>query len=45
MMSLLKHLDASHHVMVKEMSESQGDTEYILLLSCERASKRYEQLK
>lgn len=45
MMYLLKHLDASRHVMMKEMSESQGDTEYILRLSCQRAARRYEQLK
>ena len=45
MIYLLKHLDASRHVMMKEMSESQGDTECILRLSCERAARRYEQLK
>ena len=41
---LLKHLDASRHVIMKEMIESEGDAEYTLRQSCEKAAKRYEQM-
>lgn len=45
MKCFLKHFDAYRHVIKKEMSESQRDTEYNLRLSCEKAARRYEQLK
>ena len=41
---MMKYLDASRHVMMKEIIESEGDTEYTLRQSCEKAVKRYEQM-
>ena len=42
---MMKYLDASRHVMMKEIIESEGDAEYTLRQSCEKAAKRYEQMK
>lgn len=42
---LMKYLDASRHVLMKEIIEAEGDAEYVLRLSCEKAAKRYEQMK
>ena len=42
---MMKYLDASRHVMMSEIIESDGDTEYTIRQSCEKAAKRYEQMK
>jgi len=41
---MMKYLDASRHVMMKEMIESEGDITYTLWQSCEKAARRHEQL-
>ena len=41
---LMKYLDASRHVLMKEIIESEGDIEYTLRLSCKKAVRRYEQM-
>lgn len=42
---LMKYLDASRHVMMKEIINSEGDVEYTLRKSCEEAVRRHEKLK
>ena len=42
---MMKYLDASRHVMMKEIIESEGDAAYTLQQSCEKAARRHEQLK
>ena len=42
---MMKYLDASRHVMMKEIIESEGDAAYTLRQSCEKAARRHEQLK
>ena len=32
---LLKHLDSSRHVLMKEIIDSKGDVEYVLRKTCE----------
>ena len=41
---LMKYHDASRHLLMKEIIESDGDAEYVLRKSCEKAAKRYEQM-
>ena len=42
---MMKYLDASRHLMMKEIVESEGDAAYTLQQSCEKATRRHEQLK
>ena len=42
---LMKYLDASRHVMMKEIIDSEGDVEYTLRQSCKEAAMRHEKLK
>ena len=42
---LMKYLDASRSVMMKEIIDSEGDVEYTLRQSCGKAARRHEQLK
>ena len=42
---LMKYLDASRHVMMKEIIDSESNVEYTLRHSCEEAARRYEKLK
>ena len=42
---MMKYLDASRHLMMKEIIESEGDAAYTLQQSCEKAARRHEQLK
>ena len=41
---LMKYLDASRHIMMKEIIDSEGDVDYTLRKSCEKAARRHEQL-
>ena len=41
---LLKHLDSSRHVLMKEIVDSKGDVEYVLRQTCENDIKRRKDL-